>query len=51
MNHKPIKFYEAVLDLKNNDTLNTYSIYYPELKRKLSIYFEPNHPLPDLKMG
>ena len=49
MNHKPIKFYEAVLDLKNNDTLNMYSIFYPELKRKLSIYFEPNHPYQILK--
>ena len=49
MNHKPIKFYEAVLQLKNNDTLNTYSIFYPELKRKLSIYFEPNHPYKILK--
>ena len=49
MNHKPIKFYEAVLDLKKNDTLNIYSICYPELKRKLSIYYEPNHPYQILK--
>ena len=49
MNHKPIKFYEAILDLQNNDTLNIYSLYYPELKRKLSIYYEPNHPYQILK--
>ena len=49
MNHKPIKFYQAKLELKHNDTLNTYSIFYPELKRKLLIYFKPNPPYRILK--
>ena len=47
--HKPIKFYKAIVNLKNFKDFNSYEINYPELKRKLTIDFEKKAPYQIIK--
>jgi hypothetical protein len=47
--HKPIKFYKAMVNLKNFKDFNSYEINYPELKRKLTIDFEKKAPYQIIK--
>jgi hypothetical protein len=44
LKHKPIKLYNAEMVLEQKDSLNTYSITYPELQRKLKIHYNPEAP-------
>ncbi|WP_378187745.1 septum formation inhibitor Maf [Aquimarina sp. W85] len=42
--HKEIKAYTATTHLKQEDSLTTYTLSYPELKRSLSITFDTKFP-------
>ena len=44
LKHKPIQLYKAEAFLAQNQSLNTYSITYPELYRKITIDFKPKAP-------
>lgn len=44
LGHKELKAYRAILNLKQNATMTTYDIHYPELERDLTIHFENKFP-------
>lgn len=44
MLHFSLKAFEATAQLQKTDSTSIYKINYPELKRSLTVYFEPNFP-------
>ncbi|MBT8263315.1 MAG: septum formation inhibitor Maf [Bacteroidia bacterium] len=44
LRHKEVRAYEAVASLKQGDSLTTYEVRYPNLKRDLLIYFNSTFP-------
>jgi hypothetical protein len=44
LGHKDLKAYTAILTLEQSETMQVYTILYPDLKRSLTIYFENKFP-------
>ncbi len=44
LQHATIKAYQAEANLKESNSLNIYTLYYPDLERELKIYFQKKFP-------
>lgn len=44
LKHKEIKAYQAIAGISAEDSLKVFSLEYPDLRRKLKIYFRPEFP-------
>ena len=44
LGHKDLRAYRAILTLEQNESMQVYTIRYPNLKRNLTIYFENKFP-------
>jgi hypothetical protein len=44
LRHKQIKAYQAVVSLKQGDSLSSYEIKYPEMQREVVVYFNSKFP-------
>lgn len=49
LQHKEVKSYEAEATLEITDSLYVYSVYYPELDRKLTLFVESSFPYQIMK--
>jgi hypothetical protein len=44
LGHKDLKAYRAILSLEQNESMQVYTIQYPDIERSLTIYFENKFP-------